>query len=95
VIDTTSLVVENAKMSGFRFELKLKLQVKSKAMADKKKPIRSLSFSKIIATVGCPWSVCYAARGVACSDRFGVRKEIPHKSRFKAAVKELELNHGQ
>jgi len=56
----------------------------------KEKQITSLSFSKIVQTVGCPRSVCYAARGVACSDRFGDRKEVPHKSRFVAACKELE-----
>lgn len=60
-----------------------------------KQPLTSLSFDKIIATVNCPWRHCRSGRGVDCIDSRGGFQNVPHKSRFKAAVKKLEAADAQ
>lgn len=52
--------------------------------------ITSLSFEKIQETVNCPWRDCRAVRGNPCVDVVRAVKEVPHKSRFHAAVRILE-----
>jgi hypothetical protein len=51
------------------------------------KRLTALSFDKIIATVACPWRDCRTPIGEPCRYYDRMLKDVPHKSRFKAALK--------